>query len=177
MEAAEVLSTISLISYIVAGVALVAAIFVWFLFRIPTVVGDLSGRTAKRSIAKIRASNERAGAKGYQPSAANVARGKLTEAIPQEKAALKPDEQATEPLHQPVRTDGGPKTEMLRSNAADPYDTQGTQKLDEGTVSLLDEGATTALNVEAAAATKRTGGVQMTLLEEIILIHTDEVIA
>ena len=53
---AETLSMLSIISFIVAGVALAVAIFLWIFFKIPRVIGDLSGRNARKSIASVRAS-------------------------------------------------------------------------------------------------------------------------
>ena len=52
---AETLSMLSIISFIVAGVALAVAIFLWIFFKIPRVVGDLSGRNARKSVARVRA--------------------------------------------------------------------------------------------------------------------------
>ena len=37
---AETLSMLSIISFIVAGVALAVAIFLWIFFKIPRVIGD-----------------------------------------------------------------------------------------------------------------------------------------
>lgn len=56
---AQTLQTLSVISFAVAGVCLALAIFFGFLFKIPGVIGDLSGRTARKSIAKLRAANEK----------------------------------------------------------------------------------------------------------------------
>ena len=50
---AETLSMLSIISFIVAGVALAVAIFLWIFFKIPRVIGDLSGRNARKSIARV----------------------------------------------------------------------------------------------------------------------------
>ena len=58
---AETLSMLSIISFIVAGVALAVAIFLWIFFKIPRVIGDLSGRNARKSIARVRASYEKSG--------------------------------------------------------------------------------------------------------------------
>lgn len=60
---AQVLSIISIISFIVAGLAFLLAVFFWFKFKIPSVIGDLSGRTARKSIAKMRQNSENAGKK------------------------------------------------------------------------------------------------------------------
>ena len=44
---AQTLQTLSVISFVIAGACLVLAVFFWLFFKIPTVIGDLSGRTAK----------------------------------------------------------------------------------------------------------------------------------
>ena len=44
---AELLSTLSTVAFVVAGVSLALSVFFWFFFRIPTVIGDLSGKNAK----------------------------------------------------------------------------------------------------------------------------------
>lgn len=79
---AETLQLLSIISFAVAAVCLVLAVFLWFFFRIPDVIGDLSGRTARKSIAKMRAANEKSGSKSYKESKANAERGKLTGTMP-----------------------------------------------------------------------------------------------
>lgn len=56
----ETLSTLSVTSYILAGVFLVTAIVLWFVLKIPRVIGDLSGRNARKSIAEMRNGNEKA---------------------------------------------------------------------------------------------------------------------
>ena len=58
---AETLSMISLISFLAAGAFAILAVILWFVFRIPTVAGELSGRIAKKSIERMRKSNEEAG--------------------------------------------------------------------------------------------------------------------
>lgn len=172
MSTAEILSLISLISYIIAGVAAVLAVFFWFFFKIPSVIGDLSGRTAKKSIARKRASNERSGGKGYQPSATNANRGKLTDTM-QHSRKLKPEPKKS----QPADENQMPETGLLESNKAEIVDNQQTELLDgEATDVLVDEDATAALQPEPVKQVKRTGGKKLTMLEEIILVHTDEVI-
>jgi len=172
MSTAEILSLISLISYIVAGISLVLALFFWFFFRIPSVIGDLSGRAAKKTIARRRAHNERAGGKGYQPSATNANRGKLTDTM-RHSRKLKSEPQTA----QPVDEDQMPVTGVLESNRADIVDNQQTELLDnEATGTLVDEDATVALQESPAVPTRCTGGKQLKMLNEVMLIHTDEVI-
>ena len=49
---ADTLSLLSVIAFVIAGVSLAVAIFLWFFFHISSVIGDLSGRTARKSIEK-----------------------------------------------------------------------------------------------------------------------------
>lgn len=153
---AETLSMLSTISFVVAGVALVGAIFLWVFFKIPRVIGDLSGRNARKSVARVRASNEKSGEKSYRPSTVNAARGKLTNTMPQTQSG-----QPTEEM-QPA---GGnmPETSLLAENRAQFEGAAGTELL----------GLDTA---PPAAVQNAAQGKRLHMLEEIMLIHTDEVI-
>ena len=76
--------TFTLLSYIAygaAGLMVVLAVLFFFLFKIPEVIGDLSGRTARKNIAKIRSANERSGDKSFTPGRVNEDRGKLTKSM------------------------------------------------------------------------------------------------
>ncbi len=66
---------------ILSGVMLVVSIILFILFKIPKVISDLSGATARKAIKNIREQNEASGDKGYRVSAFNEARGKLTDKI------------------------------------------------------------------------------------------------
>ena len=166
---AQMLQTISVISFAVAGVCLVLAIFFWFFFNIPTVIGDLSGRTARKSIAKMRAANEKNGVKSYKESKTNVARGKLTDNMPHTA------EQAV--------AGGQPETGLLSDNKAETFASEVTGILDEetgmsdeeATGLLVDENPTEPLGTPVQQVV-RVGGKKMEMLEEIMLIHTSEVI-
>lgn len=165
---AETLSTLSIISFAVAGVSFVLAVFFWFFFKIPTVIGDLSGRTARKSIAKMRAANEKTGVKTYKESKANAARGKLTGNIP-DSAKLNKKESRT--------NSDKPETGLLAANKAGSINSEETGMLDsEATGLLIDEEATAALDTSTPPAVKRIGGKALKLMEEVMLIHTDEVI-
>ena len=173
MSTAEILSLISTISYVIAAIFFVLAVFFWFNFKIPSVIGDLSGRTAKKSIARMRASNESAGGKGYQPSATNTKRGKLTDTM-QHSRKLKAEPKKEGP---PIDESQMPKTGLLESNKAQIVDSQQTEILDgAATDVLVDDAVTVALQPESVKPTKRTGGKKLTILDEVMLIHTDEVI-
>lgn len=79
----ELLQTLSLVSYITAGILLLIGIALFFLLDVPRLYGDISGRTAKKAIEAIRQQNETTGNKAYKPSAVNAERGKLTDKITQ----------------------------------------------------------------------------------------------
>lgn len=51
---AEILHTLSIISFVLAVLFVVIAIILWFVFKIPNVIGDLSGHNARKSIAQMR---------------------------------------------------------------------------------------------------------------------------
>ncbi len=173
---AETLQTLSIISFAVAGVCLALTIFFGFFFKIPTVIGDLSGRTAKKSIAKMRATNERTGIKQFKGSKTNAERGKLTGTMPDLDKLDKKQE---------ISVSDRPETDLLAENQADQLTTEATGLLendatgkleDEATGLLANENATASLDTSIQSKIEHKSGKQLTMLEEIILIHTDEVI-
>lgn len=165
---AQTLQTLSIISFAVSGVCLVLAIFFWFFFKIPRVIGDLSGRTARKSIAMIRATNEKTGVKSYKESKTNAERGKLTDTMPGSDKLKK---------KKTVSDEGKPETGLLADNMAERIDSEATDILEPETTGLLiDDNATAPLDSPAHKPIERTGGKKLVMIEEVMLIHTDEVI-
>ncbi|MDR1563598.1 MAG: hypothetical protein LBS74_01395 [Oscillospiraceae bacterium] len=72
---------LSATAFLVFIVLLVFSILFFIRYKIPKVVGDLSGRTAKKSIEQMRLRNEQSGNKSFRPSAVNSDRVPLTEPI------------------------------------------------------------------------------------------------
>lgn len=66
---------------ILGGVMLAVSVVLFFVLKIPKVIGDLSGATARKAIKNIREQNEASGDKIYKASAYNEARGRLTDKI------------------------------------------------------------------------------------------------
>lgn len=164
---AEILSTLSNISFIVAGVCLVLAVFFWFFFKIPAVIGDLTGRTARKSIAKMRVTNEKTGVKKYEDSKINIQRGKPTSTM----------SGINEPNKKNAVVSERPETGLLDDNKAKHIVTAETAILDSDATGLLnDDEATTLLNSPELQKIKRTGGKKLTIIDEVMLIHTNEVI-
>lgn len=75
----ELLQTLSLASYVLGGVMLLAAIAIFILLDIKKVVGDITGSTARKAIEDIRHQNESSDNKAYKPEHTHNERGKLTD--------------------------------------------------------------------------------------------------
>ena len=168
---ADTLSTLSIISFIIAGIALALAVVLWFFFDILTVINDLTGRTARKSIAKMRTQNEKSGVKKYKESRTNAERGKLTETMSGIKGTSKDEKERLE-------------TGLLVENKAETIEDEETGLLNdeatgvlisEETGLLVDENETVALGKDVRTE-KRVGGKKLTIIEEVMHIHTDEVI-
>lgn len=152
---AETLSVISLISFLAAGVFAVVAVILWFVFRIPTVAGELSGRTARKSIERMRKRNEEAGKNSPGPGA--VKREGRNYTVSMRQAVKNSSEE------------GNAETDLLAEGAA-------RADISEETEWLTDENGTEALDTEIIWMERKVSAVKIDLLEEILLIHTKEVI-
>ena len=64
---------------ILSGLLLAGAVALFFVLKIPNVIGDLTGANARKAIADIRNQNEATGTKTYKPSAVNRERGRVTD--------------------------------------------------------------------------------------------------
>ena len=63
------------------GIFFTLGVVFFFTMKIPKVISDLSGRTARKAIEHIRLQNEQSGDKTYKSSAVNMERGKITDKI------------------------------------------------------------------------------------------------
>ena len=160
---ADILHTLSVVSYILAVLFVVLAIVLWFIFKIPNVIGDLSGRNAKKSIARMRQNNEKTGDKSYRASEKNLARGKLTGTM-----------EGMGNNENPINIE---ETGLLNENLAREHDEQPTGLLLDDATGLLDEsGETAALEETVDVADRAPSTVVIQKIEEVMLIHTEEVI-
>lgn len=155
MEIAQILSTASVICYVVAAISGILAVVFWFRFNIRKVIGELSGRTAKKSIEKMRQANEMAGKKREATTSSHNAKREML-AEPREEELAAPEELE--------------ETDLLVPAAA-------SSASDATTALLNDDGATTLLDQSIqTTAPQRPAGKKLTILDEVMLIHTDEVI-
>lgn len=72
---------IAIVGFSLSGIALAAAVILFFKLDIPSVIGDLTGRTVAREIKAMRETNASSGDKRFRPSAVNLERGTLTEKV------------------------------------------------------------------------------------------------
>lgn len=181
---AATLSMISTISFVVSGIAFALAVFLWFKFKIPAVYGDLSGRTARKSIAQMRENNEKSGVKSFRPSAVNAERGKLT-------AAMTDSGKSQSKKKVTAADNGMPETGLLAENMSSAFRSDETELLADETAELLSdetqllENESTVLlrndcTVSVAQYSQRSGnargGKPMLMLDEVMIVHSDVVI-
>ena len=111
----------------------------------------------------MRAANERSGVKSYKESKTNVERGKITGTI--------------QGIGGKKLADGDPETGLLSENKADGLASEATSILGSETTGLLiDEEATAPLVAPAHRPPARTGGKKINMIEDVVIIHTDETI-
>lgn len=154
-------------------VFLAIAVILFFVMRIPKVISDLSGRTARKAIENIRLQNEQSGDKSYQSSAVNLERGKLTDKISKSGRLIPRSET-------PFGT--GVITEKISTQELQPaLETELLEMANETTILNAPAGETAVLNAsagETAVLTPLGMPVQTFTVEyEITFIHTNEVIA
>lgn len=169
---ARVFNISTIVLFVLAGVCLAFAIFSFITFKIPNVIGDLSGRNARKSIEQMRESNEKGGSKSHRPHPVASARGTLTEPIKQNSSKLKKQKQVTS------KPQAVSKVETKDNSATDVLDDpNATQKLDynETDTEILAEGTQVLSNEVIQSALNETT-VNFKMIQNIVLIHTDEVI-
>ncbi len=178
------INTVSIVFFIVAAVSLLVAIYAFIRFNIPQVIGELSGRTARKSIAQMRDKNDKTGNKAHRPSPAAVERGTLTDKIEEksdtskvekksDKNAVKnADSNATVPLKKGIYDDNATMPLQQDDNATVPLSNNS-----EGTELLADD-ETTVLNSDtpqpSVSQNTKTDGFEV--IKSIVLIHTNETI-
>ena len=173
---AETLSTVSLIAFIVAGLSFVSAVVLFFVFGIPSVIGDLSGRTARKSIKRMRLSNENSGNKSFRPSETNASRGKLTATMQHDvkKSKINAKKESKQNAVSPKQSNSKTSSdEMVETGLLESANLQSFSEATE----LLTESVTESALLEKGV--KRVEDAQkktLTMLDDVMMIHTDEVI-
>lgn len=203
----QLYNIISIVAFSLAGVFFLVSLFLWFKFNIWEVIGDLTGRNAKKSIQQMRQENEKSGVNLYRTSGSYGARGGSGEiSVRQNSTKTETDEIKTggistggiktaritsvdegnnaTTLLSENNTDDENVTTILDSGATELLDDGATELLDGGETELLDDGATelldegtTVLTDLAANPQSTVNPTKLTIIQSIVLIHTDEEIA
>lgn len=168
----ELLQTLSLASYISAGILLLVGIALFFLLDVPRLYGDISGRTARKAIEAIRQQNESTGNKAYKPSTVNAERGKLTDKITpsgrlQSHTAGLPVGVSTEKFDTDALQPASSETTVLTAPADETTVLSATLPTESGETTLL-------VNAESQAVTTSDDG--FTVEVEIAFTGSSEII-
>lgn len=152
----EIYRNIYIIGGILAGVLMAGAVVLFFVFRIPKIIGDLTGRNARKAISGIRMKN----------STASLNKQGNTADMKKQKQNV-----ITETLEREIRT--GEETEVLSQSGEE------TMVLypPEETVLLYTYEGTEAVSDEYTEQPVTAGrNISFTPDTDITFIHTDEVI-
>lgn len=158
---AELYQNISIVAFVLAAIFLLVAVILFFTFDIPAVLGELSGKTAAKQVAEIRAANKNAVAKRRKVS---------TSASTTQRATGKLKQNKTNQLTKINQTNKIDETELLQPE---------TEMLVEDTTLLSPE--TTLLNEETTLLSPETTllgaeEVVFEMLQDIEVVHTKEII-
>ncbi len=170
---------------ILFGAMLLVAILLFFLLKIPKIISDLTGATARKAIKNIREQNEENNGVTYAGSTYNAARGKVTDRMTQTGSVMRTPSLgnmnmntakiATQPMGVPQ---GGNETTLLEQPAGNET-TLLQQPVGNETTVLDSFNTTQALPAQQSGETTVLGEENSTAFSveyEIIYVHTQEVI-
>lgn len=161
---------------ILCGIMFIVSILVFIFLKIPKVISDLTGATARKAIKNIREQNEASGDKGYKVSAFNEARGKLTDKISPSGNVIQQHQMQMRGIDttkidtQELQVDEtANQTTVLESyNETSVLDNTGA-----GETSVLSEVMSSG---ETTVLSEATNDSAFTIEYEITFIHTNEII-
>lgn len=171
---------------VACGVFFIIAAILFFAFKIPKVISDLSGRTAKKAIENIRMQNEASGDKAYKSSAVNLERGKITDKISKSGRLIKHPETpfGTGKITEKISTqklDTANETTVLSASETTVLSASETTVLSapagETDVLMPEMGETAVLSAAQPAVPVTQAAQAFAVEHEITYIHTNEVIS
>lgn len=152
---ARILANVSFVCLVLSIAFLIIATVLFFAFQIPDVVDDLSGKKARRAIANKKANNQKNNNKLSAKNKKQILR-QTNKTLTSSEATLPLDSEATLPLN---------------SEATLPLDNEATMMLDEATQIL----GTYELDCkEQSSIGNKDQSSKFEIIEEVMLIHTDE---
>lgn len=169
---------------ILAVIMFIISLILFFVLKIPAVIGDLSGATAKKAIENIRNQNEETGEKAYKSSAVNKERGRLTDKIsPSGSLHSEPSDKLGFGMHtEKISTqrlaieEAGNETTVLSSNAGETEVLSEAPSFNETTLLSPDMlGTSGGVNFGDTCELPPLPA-HFEIEQEITFIHTQEVI-
>lgn len=163
---ADLMSNISAAAFIAAGLFFILAVFLWFKFRVLSIINDLSGRTARKSIEQMRAMNSGSDAGSHVPGTARLRRARPERGTG--RASVSYEAAITAKLYskQPDK----PDTELLVGGTEENINSAELIEENSGTSEFT--AAESVLHGAAGTGVK----TELRMIEDIMLIHTEEVI-
>lgn len=162
---------------ILCGIMLIVSVLLFILLRIPRVIGDLTGATARKAIANIRNQNESSGDKIYKSSSVNKARGKLTDKISASGNILRHE---TNPLGGAMATAKIATQGLSADNCSNETTVLGNETTVLSDVDISAANDTTVLesgsNASIDCQNEQESSDVFEIEYEITFVHTDEVI-
>lgn len=198
MNMATAYMILAIAAFVVSGILFVTGIFLFIKMDVPSIIGDLSGKTAQKQIKAMRERNAESGDKRYRPGQLNEERGMLTEPVtisgrllrkgktgetahPSKRLDVKGQigETSSQNILRGEPTDELGQSEYLSCETEVLAETDATDILSDGTQVLEETSATTVLTPtdELVNSTEsKEEPVSFTIMENTLSIHTDEVI-
>ncbi len=130
---------IAIVGFSLAGIALIVAVFMFIKMNIPSVIGDLTGKTVAREIKAMREFNNSKGDRRFRPSKVNMERGTLTEKVD----TLIDDDKAMAEAHASKRLDRTETNENKKNSKSQKSNgTIGLNDFEMNPTDVLNEGST-----------------------------------
>ena len=183
MEALQQISLFSSLFYValgVAGIGLLLTVFLYFYFDIPTVYALLSGKAKKKSIERMMAVSEKGESIRAKSSTSRKLKeeaAKLVVTTPSEQLARQNNtgetktEANTTVISEPLpKNADAPQSEPVLPQAQETTVLTEEQTVDD----MFDPGGKTMLLTDRRDTSNT--GLNFELIEQIILIHTEEII-
>lgn len=197
---------IAIVGFSLSGVALIAAVILFIKLNVPSIIGDLTGRTVAREIKAMREINKSSGDKRFRSSAVNVGRGTLTEKVADEAGHIKAIahtskrlDKTSGPLNEKKRTKSKSltslendsnivsqipqnSTDVLRNSVTEGLRSEATEVLSDTVTEVLSKETevlsrnTTVLSSEEQYVEKDTKPIEFRIVRDIVVTHSDEVI-
>lgn len=155
---------------ILTAIMFVVTALVFIFLKIPAVIGDLTGLTARKAIEDIRLHNESTGEKTYRTSHVNMERGKITDKISSSGRLIK---NPSHSLH------GAMETEKISTQKFFGTENQTTILKTGGneTTVLPQQNETTVLSdLNQTTVLDLYVGSSFVVEYEITYLHTEEII-